>query len=52
MQLITVLFGIILVGKRKVYLAIVIPTYALFENAVHYQELRKKYSRLLLVLER
>ena len=52
MQLISVLFGIILVGKRKVYLAIVIPTFARMENAWHYQELRKKYSRLLLVLAR
>jgi hypothetical protein len=52
MQLISVLFGIILVGKIKVYLAIVIPTYALMENEVHYQELRKKYSRLSLVLAR
>jgi len=52
MQLIIVLFGIILVGKRKVYLTIVIPTYVLLENASHYQELRKKYSRLSLVLAR
>jgi hypothetical protein len=39
-------------GKKKGLPCDSDPSYALLENASYYQELRKKYSRLLLVLAR